>query len=254
MRLQGKTALITGAGSGMGRLAAEVFASEGAAVVAADISADGLAETVERVRNNDGAILGLEGDVSRPDDVQRWVDEAVKAYGTLNVLYNNAGVFPDEDGSVTDFDEAVFERVLDVNLKGVSLCCKFAVPALIKAGGGSIVNVASFVALMGCTVPQDAYTASKGAVLALTRSLAVQFGRHNIRANAICPGPIETPLLQELLRDDEARQRRLSRIPLGRFGRPEDVVNAALYLASDESSWTTGTTFVVDGGISVNYF
>lgn len=166
MRLQGKTALITGAGSGMGRLAAEVFASEGAAVVATDISSDGLAETVERVRNNDGEILGVAGDVSRSDDVQRWVDEAVKAYGTLNILYNNAGVFPDEDGSVTDFDEAVFERVLNVNLKGVSLCCKFAVPALIKAGGGSIVNVASFVALMGCTVPQDAYTASKGAVLA----------------------------------------------------------------------------------------
>ncbi|MCI0849677.1 MAG: SDR family oxidoreductase, partial [Chloroflexi bacterium] len=149
---------------------------------------------------------------------------------------------------------AVFQRVIDVNLKGVSLCCQFAVPELIRAGGGSIVNVASFVALVGCTVPQDAYTASKGAVLALTRSLAVQYGPRNVRANAICPGPIETPLLQELLRDEEAREQRLSRIPLGRFGHPEDVVYAALYLASDESSWTTGTTFVVDGGITVNYF
>ncbi len=254
MRLEGKTALITGAGSGMGSLAAEVFAREGAAVVATDISPDGLHATVERVRSAGGTILGLEGDVSQADHVRRWVEEAVNTYGHLNILYNNAGIFPDEDGSVTDLDEAVFERVIDVNLKGVYLCCRFGVPALIEAGGGSIVNVASFVALLGCTVPQDAYTASKGAVLALTRSLAVQFGPYKIRANAICPGPIETPLLRELLRDEEARQRRLSRIPLGRFGRPEDIVYAALYLASDESAWTTGTTFVVDGGISVNYF
>ena len=254
MRLEGKTALITGAGSGMGRLAAEMFAREGAAVVACDIVSERLRETVERVRRAGGTILGLEGDVTRAEDVRRWVNEAVATYGKLNVLYNNAGIFPDEDGSVADVDEAVFEHVLDVNLKGVYLCCKFGVAALIRAGGGSIVNVASFVALLGCTVPQDAYTASKGGVLSLTRSLAVQFGPHNVRANAICPGPIETPLLRELLRDEEARGRRLSRIPLGRFGQPEDVVNAALYLASDESAWTTGTTFVVDGGISVNYF
>ena len=254
MRLEGKTALITGAGSGMGRLAAEMFAREGAAVVACDIDPEGLRETVERVHGAGGTILGLEGDVTRAEDVRRWVNEAVATYGKLNVLYNNAGVLPDEDGSVTDVDDEVFEHVLDVNLKGVYLCCKFGVPALIRAGGGSIVNVASFVALLGCTVPQDAYTASKGGVLSLTRSLAVQFGSHGVRANAICPGPIETPLLRELLRDPEARRRRLSRIPLGRFGQPEDVVNAALYLASDESAWMTGTTFVVDGGISVNYF
>ena len=254
MRLEGKTALITGAGSGMGRLAAEMFAREGAAIVACDIDSEGLRETAERVSGAGGTILGLEGDVTRAEDVRRWVDEAIATYGKLNVLYNNAGIFPDEDGSVADVDEAVFEHVLDVNLKGVYLCCKFGVPALIRAGGGSIVNVASFVALLGCSVPQDAYTASKGGVLSLTRSLAVQFGPDNVRANAICPGPIETPLLRELLRDEEARQRRLSRIPLGRFGQPEDVVNAALYLASDESAWMTGTTFVVDGGISINYF
>ncbi len=254
MRLEGKVALITGAGSGMGRLAAQVFAREGAAVVATDIAAEGLRETVDGVRAAGGTVLGLEGDVCHAGDVRRWVEEAAKAYSKLNVLYNNAGIFPDEDESVVDLDEAVFQRVIDVNLKGVALCCKYGVPELIKAGGGSIINVASFVALLGCTVPQDAYTASKGAVLSLTRSLAVQFGRHNVRANAICPGPIETPLLRELLRDEAARQRRLSRIPLGRFGRPEDVVYAALYLASDESSWTTGTAFVVDGGITVNYF
>jgi NAD(P)-dependent dehydrogenase (short-subunit alcohol dehydrogenase family) len=254
MRLEEKTVLITGAGSGMGRLAAEVFAREGAALVATDVDAQGLRETVETVRGEGGTILGLEGDVSSAVDVRGWVEEALSTYGKLNVLYNNAGIFPDEDESVIDMDEEVFQRVIDVNLKGVALCCQSGAPALIEAGGGSIVNVASFVALVGCTVPQDAYTASKGAVISLTRSLAVQFGPHKVRANAICPGPIETPLLRELLRDEEARQRRLSRIPLGRFGRAEDIVYAALYLASDESSWTTGTTFVVDGGISVNYF
>ena len=254
MRLAGKTALITGIGNGMGRLAAEVFAKEGAQVVGTDLHSDSLHETADLVRDTGGEILPLQGDVRRAADVQRWVQEAVDTYGKLDILYNNAGIFPDEDGSVTEMDEAVFQRVIDVNLKGVSLCCQFAVPELIRAGGGSIVNVASFVALVGCTVPQDAYTASKGAVLALTRSLAVQYGPRNVRANAICPGPIETPLLQELLRDEEAREQRLSRIPLGRFGHPEDVVYAALYLASDESSWTTGTTFVVDGGITVNYF
>ena len=254
MRLEGKTALITGAGSGMGRLAAEVFAREGAKVVATDISADALQETVERVRGQGGEITGQAGDVRSAQDVRGWVKRAVATYGQLDVLYNNAGIFPDEDGSVTEMDEEVYQRVIDVNLKGVSLCCKYGVPEMVRAGGGSIVNVASFVALVGCTVPQDAYTASKGAVLSLTRSLAVQFGPQHVRVNAICPGPIETPLLRELLRDEEARNRRLSRIPLGRFGRPEDIVNAALYLASDEASWTTGTTFVVDGGISVNYF
>ena len=254
MRLEGKVAFFTGAGSGMGRLAAEMFAREGAKVIATDIDASGLSETVERVRAAGGEALGIEGDVSKAADVRAWVERGVATFGKLNVLYNNAGIFPDEDESVVDMDEAVFQRVIDVNLKGVALCCQYGVPALIEAGGGSIVNVASFVALVGCTVPQDAYTASKGAVLSLTRSLAVQFGRKNVRANAICPGPIETPLLRELLRDESARNLRLNRIPLGRFGRPEDVVYAALYLASDESSWTTGTTFVVDGGISVNYF
>ena len=254
MRLSGKTALITGAGSGMGRLAAQVFAREGAQIIATDISAAGLRETVAPVEGAGGRILGLEGDVSKAADVERWVREGIRAFGKVDVLYNNAGIFPDEDGSVVDTDESVFQAVIDVNLKGIYLCCKYGVPELIRAGGGSIVNVASFVALLGCTVPQDAYTASKGAVVSLTRSLAVQYGPKGVRANALCPGPIETPLLRELFKDEAARNRRLSRIPLGRFGRAEDVVFAALYLASDESSWTTGTTFVVDGGISVNYF
>jgi NAD(P)-dependent dehydrogenase (short-subunit alcohol dehydrogenase family) len=254
VRLEGKVALITGAGSGMGALAAEVFAREGAAVVATDVAEAALRATVERVEDAGGRIVGATGDVTRTSDVRSWVEQAVASFGKLDVLYNNAGIFPDDDESVLDMDEATFQRVIDVNLKGVALCCQYGAPELIKAGGGSIINVASFVALVGCTVPQDAYTMTKGAVISLTRSLAVQLGPKHVRANAICPGPIETPLLQELLRDPEARQRRLSRIPLGRFGRAEDIVNAALYLASDESSWTTGTTFVVDGGITINYF
>jgi NAD(P)-dependent dehydrogenase (short-subunit alcohol dehydrogenase family) len=254
MRLENKVALITGAGSGMGRLACEVFAKEGAAVVATDVNTTSLRETADGVTKAGGRIIGLEGDVRRAADVRRWVEEGVRAFGKLDVLYNNAGIFPEEDGPVVDLDEATYERVLDVNLRGVLLCCKYGMPELIRAGGGSIVNVASFVALLGCTVPQDAYTASKGAVLSLTRSLAVQYGPHRVRANAICPGPILTPMLESLFPNEEERLKRLSRVPLGRFGRPADIVSAALYLASDESSWTTGTTFVVDGGISVNYF
>jgi len=254
MRLANKTALITGAGSGMGRLAAHVFAREGAQIVAADIAAGPLQETVASVQSEGGAIIGVPTDVTSAESVRRLIEAGVEAFGKLDVLYNNAGIFPDDDTSVVDTEESVLQRVLDVNLKGVWNCCKYGIPELIKAGGGSIVNVASFVALMGCTVPQDAYTASKGAVLSLTRSLAVQYGRHNVRANAICPGPILTPMLESLFPSEEERLKRLNRIPLGRFGRAEDIVYAALYLASDESSWTTGATFVVDGGITINYF
>jgi NAD(P)-dependent dehydrogenase (short-subunit alcohol dehydrogenase family) len=254
MRLKDKTVFITGAGSGIGRVTARMFAAEGAKLVANDLVTDALADTVAEVRDAGGEIVGVQGDLSKAADVERAIREGVRAFGKINVLYNNAGIFPDDDSSVVDTSEATLQRVLDVNLKGLFLCCKYGVPALLEAGGGSIVNIASFVALMGCTVPQDAYTASKGGVLALTRSLAVQYGPRNIRANAICPGPIETPLLRQLLADAEKRALRLSRIPLGRFGHPEDVAYAGLYLASDESSWVTGTTFVVDGGITVNYF
>ena len=261
MRLADKTVLISGAGSGMGRLACQLFAREGASIVALDITEDALRETASSIEGEgrlpagrQGRIVPVVGNVAAAADVERAVAEGVRAFGKLDVLYNNAGIFPDEDQSVVDMDEAVWQRVLDVNLKGVALCCKYGVPELIKAGGGSVINIASFVALMGCTVPQDAYTASKGAVLSFTRSLAVQYGPKGVRANAICPGPILTPMLESLFPNEEERLKRLNRIPLGRFGRAEDVVYAALYLASDESSWTTGTTFVVDGGISVNYF
>ncbi len=254
MRLANKTALITGAGSGMGRLAAEMFAREGAQIVAADVKEGPLQETAASVEGAGGSIIAVATDVTQADGVQRAVAAGVKAFGKLDVLYNNAGIFPDDDTSVVETEEAVLQRVLDVNLKGVWLCCKYGIPELIKAGGGSVINIASFVALVGCTVPQDAYTASKGAVLSLTRSLAVQYGPHKVRANAICPGPILTPMLESLFPSEEEKMKRLNRIPLGRFGRAEDIVYAGIYLASDESSWTTGTTFVVDGGITVNYF
>ncbi len=254
MRLKDKVILITGAGSGIGKAASLIFADEGARIVANDLVGDALARTVEEVRKAGGEIVGVAGDVAQAADVERAIREGVKAFGKVNVLYNNAGISPDEDTSVVETPEATLQQVLDVNLKGVFLCCKYGIPALLDAGGGSIINIASFVALLGCTIPQDAYTASKGGVLALTRSLAVQYGRNSIRANAICPGPIETPLLLQILSDPAKRELRLNRIPLGRFGRPEDVVYAGLYLASDESSWVTGTTFVVDGGITANYF
>jgi len=254
MRLEGKTALITGAGSGMGQAAARLFAREGARIIATDLNERGLAETTSLVQADGGTIAAYAGDVTSEPDVRRWIDDGVRALGALHVLYNNAGIFPDADRSVLELDDATFRHVINVNLRGVMLCCKHGIPALIDAGGGSVINVASFVALVGCTVPQDAYTASKGAVLALTRSLAVQFGPKNVRVNALCPGPIITPLLADLFPNEEEKMKRLNRIPLGRFGQPEDIANAALFLASDESAWMTGTEFVVDGGITVNYF
>src|SRR5260221_6637707 len=254
MRLAGKVIFVTGAGGGMGRVAAEMFAAEGAEVVATDYAVGPLEETVALVHEAGGRILGVPGDVSSPADVRRAVEEGVRAFGGINVLYNNAGIMPGEDTSVAETSDGTLQRILDVNLKGVFLCCKYGVPELIKAGGGSIINIASFVALIGCTVPQDAYTASKSGVLSLTRSLAVQYGQRGIPANALCPGPIETPPLRRLWTSEEDGTNRLNRIPLGRFGTPEDIVHAGVFLASDESSWMTGATFVVDGGITINYF
>ncbi len=171
------------------------------------------------------------------------------------MLYNNAGIMPEADHSVLDTSVEVWDRVMAVNVRGIFLCCKYAIPEMLRRGSGSIINIASFVALVGCSVPQDAYTASKGALISLTKSLAVQFRPQGIRTNAICPGPIETPLMTEwLLKDEAAKQLRLNRQPSGRFGKPEEIVNCALYLASDESDWTNGAVMVVDGGITSNYF
>ena len=255
MRLAGKVVLVTGAASGMGRVATKTFADQGARVIAADLSAKGLDETIDGIDASlHGSILPVTGSVADSEAVRGWVEAGVKRFGSLNVLYNNAGIMPNEDTSVIETSEETFERVTDANQKGVFLCCKFGVPALIEAGGGSIINIASFVALVGCSVPQDAYTMSKGGVISLTRSLAVQYGPKGIRANAICPGPVLTPMMETLFSSEAEKMKRLNRIPLGRFGRAEDIVSAGVFLASDESSWMTGQNFVIDGGITVNYF
>ncbi len=255
MRLAGKVILVTGAASGMGRVATAMFAAQGAKVIAADLNVAGLDETMAGLEGAlADSVLAVTGNVTDSDDVARMIGESVERFGKLNVLYNNAGIMPEADTSVVETSEDVWVQILDVNLKSIFLVCKHGIPALIEAGGGSIINIASFVALVGCTTPQDAYTASKGGVLSLTRSLAVQYGPHGVRANAICPGPILTPMTEQLFPSEEERLKRLNRIPLGRFGRAEDIVHAGVFLASDESSWMTGSQFVVDGGITVNYF
>jgi len=255
MRLSDKVSIITGGGSGMGRTAALMFAAEGARVVVADFSEAGGAETVRLVRDAGGEATFVRADVSSEPDAKAMVDHAIATYGRVDTLYNNAGIMPEEDHSVIDTPVDAWDRVMAVNVRGVYLGCKHAIPRMLEQGSGSIINVASFVAILGCSVPQDAYTSSKGAVLALTRSLAVQFAGRGVRSNSISPGPVETPLLMEwLLKDEAAKQLRLARNPTGRFGKPEEVVSAAIYLASDESRWTNGANFVIDGGISVNYF
>ncbi|GAC1357084.1 MAG: 3-oxoacyl-ACP reductase [Ktedonobacteraceae bacterium] len=254
MRLANKVAIITGSGSGMGQAAALLFAQEGASVVVTDVVADSGEETVRRIKGAGGSATFVKADVSQEDEVRALVEAAIATFGKVDILYNNAGIMPSTDGSVTDIGEEIWDKILDVNLKSTFLCTKYAIPHMMKQGQGSIINIASFVAFMGCTVPQDAYTASKGGLLALTKSLAVQYGRHGIRCNAICPGPIETPLLRDLWKNEEERNLRLKRIPLGRFGEAKDIVYMALYLASDESAWTTGAWLTVDGGITSNYF
>jgi NAD(P)-dependent dehydrogenase (short-subunit alcohol dehydrogenase family) len=255
MRLHDKVCVITGGGSGMGRAAAELFCEQGAKIAIVDLHQKSGEEAASAACGRGGDAVFIRADVSKEAEVRAAVDTAVKRFGRIDVLYNNAGIMMEQDRSVIDTDEAVWDKTLGVNVKGISFCCKYAIPHMIDGGGGSIINIASFVALLGCSVPQDAYTASKGAVIALTKSLAVQFGPKHIRTNAICPGPIETPLMTDwLLKDPEAKRVRLARNPSGRFGRPEDVVNAAIYLASDESTWTNGAVIVIDGGITSNYF
>jgi NAD(P)-dependent dehydrogenase (short-subunit alcohol dehydrogenase family) len=252
-RLQGKVAVITGAGSGIGRVAASLFAAEGAQVVVADVMGDHAEAAVADIEGAGGTATAVTVDVSDEAQVGAMIDRAVSAYGGVHVLFNNAGIFPADDGGILDTPPDTWEKVMEVNLKGVWLGCRAAVPAMLDSGGGSIINVASFVALVGAATAQMAYTASKGGVLAMTRELAVEYARKGIRANSICPGPIETPLLAELLSDPARRQRRLVHIPMGRFGRPEEIAKAALFLASDDASFVTGSALVVDGGITAAY-
>jgi NAD(P)-dependent dehydrogenase (short-subunit alcohol dehydrogenase family) len=253
MRLANKVALITGAGSGIGRESALLFAQAGAQVAVCDLSVPSGEETVSLIRQAGGQAIFVQADVAKAADVQAAIASTEKAYGRLNVLFNNAGIFHADDGSVLETEEAVWDLTININLKGVFWGCKYGIPALLRAGGGSIINTASFVALIGAATSQVAYTASKGGVLAMTREIAVEFARQNIRANSLCPGPVETPLLAELLSDPARRQRRLVHIPPGRFAKATDIAQAALFLASDESGYINGATFTVDGGITAAY-
>lgn len=243
--------MITGAASGLGRVAAELFASEGAAVVIAD-RIDG-AEAVAAIERQGGRATSVACDVTSDSSVAGAVRHAVDTFGGLHVLYNNAGISPGDDDTPVNTSDETWASVLDVNVTGVARCCRHGIPAMLASGGGSIVNVASFVAWVGAATPQIAYTASKGAVLSMTREIATIYARQGIRANALCPGPVLTPLLAKFLSDDAKRQRRLVHIPMGRFGQAEEIAKAALFLASDDSSFMTGTSLIVDGGITAAY-
>jgi NAD(P)-dependent dehydrogenase (short-subunit alcohol dehydrogenase family) len=249
-RLDGKVAVITGAGGGMGREAAMLFCAEGARVCVADVGADAAEKTAAEA----GDAFAVTVDVADSDSVREMYDQTAERYGGIDVLYNNAGISPADDDSILVTEPDAWQRVQDVNTKGVYLCCKHGIPHLLERGGGSVINVASFVALLGAATSQISYTASKGAVLALSRELAVQFARQGIRVNALCPGPVETPLLLRIFGDDPAAyERRRVHLPMGRLAKPREIVNAALFLASDESSYVNGTTFLVDGGLTAAY-
>jgi NAD(P)-dependent dehydrogenase (short-subunit alcohol dehydrogenase family) len=241
-RLDGKVCVITGAAGGIGAATAEAFGREGARVVGVDLHDGSPGE------------LALAVDVTDDDAVRELYARVHDELGGVDVLFNNAGISPDDDTSVLDTTLEAWQRVQDVNLKSVFLCCKHGIPHLLERGGGSVINTASFVAVMGAATSQISYTASKGGVLAMTRELGVEFARRGVRVNALCPGPIDTPLLRELFaKDPEKAQRRLVHVPMGRFGRAEEIANGVVFLASDESSFMTATTFLVDGGLSGAY-
>ena len=241
-RLQDKVCVITGAASGIGAESARLFQSEGAKVVGVDLSEDAAGD------------LAIQADVTDPEQVEGMYTRAREEYGRIDVLFNNAGISPDDDVSVLDTSLEAWQRVQDVNLKSVFLCCRHGIPHLLEGGGGSVINTASFVAAMGAATSQISYTASKGGVLALSRELGVEFARRGVRVNALCPGPVNTPLLQELFaKDPEKAQRRLVHLPMGRFAEVGEIARAALFLASDDSSYVTASTFLVDGGLTSAY-
>jgi NAD(P)-dependent dehydrogenase (short-subunit alcohol dehydrogenase family) len=251
MRLANKVALITGAGQGIGRETALLFAREGAKVAVVDINLAAAQAVVDEI----GAAhaIAILADVAKAADSAAMIAQTEAAFGALHILFNNAGIMHSQDDNAMTTEEDIWDLTMNINLKGVFFGCKYGIPALLRAGGGSIINTASFVALLGAATPQIAYTASKGGVLAMTRELAVVHARQNIRVNAICPGPLRTELLMKFLDTDAKKQRRLVHIPMGRFGEAHEIAKAALFLASDESSFTTGATFTVDGGITAAY-
>jgi len=249
-RLDGKVVVITGAASGIGREAALLFSDEGARICVSDVSEEEGERTASECRD----AFFFRADVTSPESVDAMYRTTAERYGGIDVLYNNAGVMPADDGSILETEPDVWQRVQDVNAKGVYLCCKHGIPHLLERGGGSVINVASFVALMGAATSQISYTASKGAVLSLSRELAVEFARRRVRVNALCPGPVETPLLMRLFESDPAAyERRRVHLPMGRLAEAREIAQGALFLASDESSYVTGTTFLVDGGLTAAY-
>ena len=253
MRLEGKVALITGGGGGIGRQTALAFAAEGARVVATDVNSEAGAETVSLVEEAGGEAIYRDADVSKAADCEAMVQAAESEFGRLDILFNNAGIMHPEDGDAVATEEEIWDLTMNINLKGVFFGCKYGIPAILRAGGGSVINTASFVAVLGAATPQLAYTASKGGVLAMTRELAVIHAREGVRVNTLCPGPLKTKMLMDFLDTEEKKQRRLVHVPMGRFGEAKEMAQAALYLASDESSYVTGTTFMVDGGITSAY-
>ncbi|EAL65169.1 short-chain dehydrogenase/reductase family protein [Dictyostelium discoideum AX4] len=252
-RLDGKVALITGAADGVGRESSLLFAKEGAKVLLVDVNDIKGKEVESLIKSSGGEASFFRADVSKASDVKEMIDAVEKTFGKLNILFNNAGIMISEDDDSVNTTEEVWDKTMNVNLKGVFLGCKFGIPALLRAGGGTIINTASFVAIMGAATPQIAYTASKGGVLAMTRELAIIHARQNIRVNALCPGPLRTELLDKFLNTPEKRNRRLVHLPMGRFGLANEIANGALFLASDESSYVTASTFLVDGGLTASY-
>jgi len=252
-RLSGKVALITGASDGVGKESSLLFAKEGAKILLVDINEAKGKQVADQIKSNGGEAYFFRADISKAEDCKQMIEVAEKTFGKLNILFNNAGIMISEDDDSVKTTEAVWDQTMNVNLKGVFLGCKFGIPALLRAGGGSIINTASFVALMGAATPQIAYTASKGGVLAMTRELAVIHAREKIRVNALCPGPLRTELLDKFLDTPEKRNRRLVHLPMGRFGQADEIAKGALFLASDDSSYVTGSTFLVDGGLTAAY-
>ena len=253
MRLAEQVALITGGASGIGRETAKIFVREGAKVVVVDVNDAAGEETVAELRELGGKAVYVHADVSKAADAENMVRVAEVTFGKLTILFNNAGISHIDDDDAVHTEEDVWDLTFAINVRGVYLGCKYGIPALRRAGGGSIINTASFVAILGAATPQLAYTSSKGAVLSMSKELAAIHARENIRVNALCPGPLKTELLMKFLNTEERRQRRLVHIPMGRFGEAAEIANAALFLASSESSFVTGATFLVDGGITCAY-